>query len=230
MIHKGAQRQRHKVSHSTTKLFHSQTISNHTLYSREDPRPLLNTSSAIMIVVYFAKGQCLILTISDFITRWWLEKPPFCHSYTSFGVWPRDHYMPLTRVYYRSMSSFAMNSLAKGPTCNAKDFPAKGPSCTMWFRQITKYVTKNDAHPHPTEQDTQPIAVLISKQVIPYQTCGDTCCPRVSTPEIESLADSSTTYHDSISHLHHSNHCSNHSINPHMVTTHLDGWKTTTPS
>jgi hypothetical protein len=26
-----------------------------------------------------------------------LEKPPFCHSYTSFGVWPRDHYMSLQR-------------------------------------------------------------------------------------------------------------------------------------
>jgi hypothetical protein len=24
-----------------------------------------------------------------------LEKPPFCHSYTTFGVWSRDDYMPL---------------------------------------------------------------------------------------------------------------------------------------
>jgi hypothetical protein len=24
-----------------------------------------------------------------------LEKPPFCHSYTSFDVWRRDHYMSL---------------------------------------------------------------------------------------------------------------------------------------
>jgi hypothetical protein len=70
-----------------------------------------------------------------------LEKPPFCHSYTSFGVWPRDHYMPLTKAYYRSISCFATDSPAKGPACSAKDFPAKGPFCTMWFRQITKYVT-----------------------------------------------------------------------------------------
>jgi hypothetical protein len=27
-----------------------------------------------------------------------LGKPPFCHSYTSFGVWPRDHYEPLRRI------------------------------------------------------------------------------------------------------------------------------------
>jgi hypothetical protein len=33
------------------------------------------------------------------------------------------------------------------------------------------------SHPHSTEHDTQPIAYLISKQAIPYQTRGDTCCP-----------------------------------------------------
>jgi hypothetical protein len=26
-----------------------------------------------------------------------IEKPPYCHSYTSFGVCPRDHYMSLQR-------------------------------------------------------------------------------------------------------------------------------------
>jgi hypothetical protein len=26
-----------------------------------------------------------------------LEKPPFCHFYTSFGAWPRDPYMLLQR-------------------------------------------------------------------------------------------------------------------------------------
>jgi hypothetical protein len=26
-----------------------------------------------------------------------LEKPPFCHSYTTFGVWPKDDYMSLQR-------------------------------------------------------------------------------------------------------------------------------------
>jgi hypothetical protein len=46
------------------------------------------------------------------------------------------------------------------------------------------YDTKNDAHPHATKQDTQPIAFLISKQVVLYRTRGDTCCPRVSTPKI----------------------------------------------
>jgi hypothetical protein len=61
----------------------------------------------------------------------------------------------VTKVYYRSMSHFAMDSLVKGPICSAKDSSAKGPSYTMWLRQNIKYVTnydtKNDAHPHSTE-------------------------------------------------------------------------------
>jgi hypothetical protein len=36
-----------------------------------------------------------------------LEKPPFYHSYTSFGVWPRDHYMPLQRFTMGRMPSLA---------------------------------------------------------------------------------------------------------------------------
>jgi hypothetical protein len=124
------------------------------------------------------------------------------------------------------MSCFATDSLAKGPACSAKDFLARGPSCTMWFRQITKYDTKNDAHPHSTEQDTQPIPFLISKQVIPYRTRGGTSYHTMSTPKIRSLVDWSTTCHDGINHLHQSNRCSNHGINPHTVTSHLDGWKT----
>jgi hypothetical protein len=30
-----------------------------------------------------------------------LEKPPFCHSCTSFSVWPKDHYMSLQRSTIR---------------------------------------------------------------------------------------------------------------------------------
>jgi hypothetical protein len=42
-------------------------------------------------------------------------------------------------------------------------------------------------------QDKLTRAFLISQQVIPYRTRGDTCCPGVSTPKIRSLADSSRT-------------------------------------
>jgi hypothetical protein len=79
-------------------------------------------------------------------------------------------------------------------------FPAQsGPSCTVWFRQFTKNVTKTDhkegSHPHSTEHDTQPTTNLISKQVVPYQTRGATYCPGVSTPKIQSLPNSSMTSH-----------------------------------
>jgi hypothetical protein len=65
--------------------------------------------------------------------------------------------------------------------CSAKVSRTNIPSCTMWFRQITKYVikydTKYDANSYSTEQGTQPIAFLISKQVTPYQTHGGICYP-----------------------------------------------------
>jgi hypothetical protein len=83
---------------------------------------------------------------------------------------------------------------------------------------------------HSIEQDIPPIVLIINKQAISYRTCGGTCCPESSTPNIRSLADLSTTCHNGINHLHHSDHCSNHSIDPHTITSHLGGWKTTTLS
>jgi hypothetical protein len=48
---------------------------------------------------------------------------------------------------------------------------------------------------HSSEQGTLPTTSLISKQVVPYRTHGGTCCPEVSTPMTQSLADSSMTTH-----------------------------------
>jgi hypothetical protein len=105
----------------------------------------------------------------------------------------------VTKVYYMSMSCFATVSRHMAPLAVLRFPPQSGPFCTMWFRQFTQNVTKTGhkdrSHPHSTEQDTQPIAYLISKQVIPYRTRGGTCCPVVSTPKIQSLADSSMTNH-----------------------------------
>jgi hypothetical protein len=105
----------------------------------------------------------------------------------------------ITKVYYRSMSCLATVSRQTAPLAMLR-FPAhNGPFCTMWFRQFTQNVTHTDhmdrSHPHSTEHDTQPIAYLISKQVVPYRTCVGTYCPRVSTPMTWSLADSSMTNH-----------------------------------
>jgi hypothetical protein len=46
---------------------------------------------------------------------------------------------------------------------------------------------------HSSKQGTLPTTPLISKQAVPYQTCGGTCCPGVSTPKTQSLEDSSMT-------------------------------------
>jgi hypothetical protein len=84
-----------------------------------------------------------------------------------------------------------------GTACSAEVSRTKWPLCTMWFGQFTKNVTKmghkDRRHPHLTKHNTQPIAYLISKQVVPYRTRGGTCCPGGSTPEIQSLTDSSMT-------------------------------------
>jgi hypothetical protein len=132
--------------------------------------------------------------------------------------------------YYRSMSCFIMVSWTNSPRFSAMISRTNIPSSTMWKRRFTKYVIKYDAIPHSTEQDTLPIIFLLSRQAIPYWTRGATCSLGVSTPKIKFLDDSSTTCHDGINHLHHSNHCSNHSIDPHTGNSHIDGWKTTTHS
>jgi hypothetical protein len=59
-IHKGAQRvtkgtKDHTVPQSCTKPYPTIPFSKHTLYSREDPGPLVTASLTIMIVVHFAK-------------------------------------------------------------------------------------------------------------------------------------------------------------------------------
>jgi hypothetical protein len=96
---------------------------------------------------------------------------------------------------------------------------SSGPSCTL---RPCRYHQTSTAH--PTRQLTR--ASLIGQQAIPYRICCGTCCPGVSTPKIQSLADSSTTCHDGINHLHHSNH----NIDPHTVNPHLDRWETITLS
>jgi hypothetical protein len=62
-MHKGSQRTKgrkdYMVSQSYIKPYPSHPLPNHTLYSREDPRPLVTASSAIMIVVHFAKDSAL---------------------------------------------------------------------------------------------------------------------------------------------------------------------------
>jgi hypothetical protein len=75
------------------------------------------------------------------------------------------------------------------PACNAK-VSSYLESLSRLVDQITFCVFS-----HTTEQASQPTVAIISKQVIPYRTHGGTCCLEVSTPKIQSLADSSMSNH-----------------------------------
>jgi hypothetical protein len=111
--------------------------------------------------------------------------------------------------------------------------PASSAMVSSWLEplvhlmdQITSY-----AFLHITEQDPQPVAALISKEAIPYRTCGGTCCPRMSTPKTQSLADSSMTNHISWRNPTVSiipTHAETTTAIHNMVTSHHDVWKTNT--
>jgi hypothetical protein len=100
------------------------------------------------------------------------------HDYVIFLLWFPNKWSPLVVLSFPALNR---------------------PSCTMWFRQFTKNVTRTNhkvwCHPHSTEHDTWPTTYLISKQVVPCWTRGGTCCPEVCTPMIQSLVDSSMTNH-----------------------------------
>jgi hypothetical protein len=67
----------------------------------------VTVSTAVMTVVHFAKVSTMYprVVILSLVKR--LEKPPFCHSNTSFGVWLRDHYMSLQRFTMGRMPGLA---------------------------------------------------------------------------------------------------------------------------
>jgi hypothetical protein len=93
--HKG-----HKGSHGTSKLYRTISIHpilNHTVYSRDNLRPLVIVSSAIMIVVHSTEVSTLYprVVISSLAEQ--LENLLFAILYTFFSVWPRNHYILLQR-------------------------------------------------------------------------------------------------------------------------------------
>jgi hypothetical protein len=144
-----------------------------------------------MTVIHFAKVSAMYprVMIPSLAKR--LEKPPFCHSYTSFGVWPRDQYMPLQRFTVGCMPGLAKVVCSTIPLLR---FPrvvhsATAPLALCEPMQVTTPIS------HSSKQGTLPTASLISEQNIPYWTRGYTCCPRVSTPKTQSLADLSMTNH-----------------------------------
>jgi hypothetical protein len=159
---------------------------------------------------------------SDFITRRWLEKLffailtlPLMHG-PEITTW---HWQRSTIGVCHALLWFFKQVIS---ACSAKVFHTNVPSCTMWFRQITKYGDNSNS----IEQDTLPIVFIISRQVILYRTRGGTCCTMVSTPKIRSLPDSSTTRHDDINHLDRWRTTT--LSQRHKPTQYHKGWKTCT--
>jgi hypothetical protein len=94
-----------------------------------------------------------------------LEKPPFYHSYTSFGVWPRDHYMSLQRFTMGRMPDLA--KVVRG-TISILRFNGVVHSTTSPLAACeTRWVTTPISH--SSEQGTLPTTSLISKQAVPYR-------------------------------------------------------------
>jgi hypothetical protein len=102
-------------SHNITKLHQKSSRSNTMphpipfplIKTKEDLIPLVTLSMAIMTVVHFAKISTLYPRVVISSLAKWLEKPSFCHSYTSSGVWHRDQYMPLQRITMCHMPGLA---------------------------------------------------------------------------------------------------------------------------
>jgi hypothetical protein len=61
-----------------------------------------------MIVVHFTKVSALYPRVVISSLRGQRENLLFAILYTSSGVWPRDHYMPLQRLTLDRMSCFAI--------------------------------------------------------------------------------------------------------------------------
>jgi hypothetical protein len=88
----------------------------------------------VMTVVHFAKVSTLYpqVVISSLSKR--LEKPPFYHSYTSFGVWTRDHYMLLQRFNMGRMPGLA--KVVRG-TIGMLRFPRVVRSSTALLHRVS---------------------------------------------------------------------------------------------
>jgi hypothetical protein len=56
-----------------------------------------------------------------------LYRPSFFHSYTSFGVWPRDHYILLQRSTTGVCYALLRIPTQSGPACSAEVSHIKWP-------------------------------------------------------------------------------------------------------
>jgi hypothetical protein len=122
---------RHKGSNGTSKVYW--TISNHLI---PKPYPLCERGSQTACncklgyhdSCTLCKGSAMYPWVLISSLRGRLEKPPFYHSYTSFGVCLRDHYLLLQRSttgVYHALLWFPEQTV---PACSAKDSHTNLPS------------------------------------------------------------------------------------------------------
>jgi hypothetical protein len=131
----------------------------------------------------------------------------------------------VTKVYYRlyvklCYDSTQYHSIAK-VSRGSRGITAPLAPCEP--RRVTTSIS------HSPEQDTLSTASLISRQVVPYQTHGGTCCSGVSTPKTRSLADSSITVHTTWRNPSASTISAHAQTTASILTTvksHLNGWET----
>jgi hypothetical protein len=100
-----------------------------------------------MIVTHFAKVSALYPQVVISMLSERLENLPFAILYTSFSVWPRDHYMPLQR-FTIGVCHALLQFPHKGPACIAKISQQRPPLATCGSQ------AKYRANPHSLEQDT----------------------------------------------------------------------------
>jgi hypothetical protein len=113
--------------------------------------------------------------------------------------------------------------------------PSSSAKVSSWLEPLLHFVDQitSCVFLHTAEQDSQPIASLISKQAVLYRTHGGIYCPVVSTPKTWSLANSSMTNHTTWRNPTISTIPAHAQTTASILTTansHHDGWKTVTPT
>jgi hypothetical protein len=143
-----------------------------------------------MIVVYSTEVSTLYLCIVIPSLIEWLENLLFV-------------ILTLPLVYGPKITTWRYKGLPQELVMLCYGFPVtQVPACSAkvssWLKPLLHIVDQITfcVFPHTAEQDSQPTASPISKQVVPYRTHGGTCYPGVSTPKIRSLADSSMTIYN----------------------------------
>ena len=137
-----------------------------------------------MVVVHFAKVSTLYSRVVILSLAKWLEKPPFCHSYTSFGVRPRDHYMPLQR--------FTMGCTPNSHSSEQGTLP----TASLISKQVIPYRTRGGTYcPRVSTTMTRSLADLSMTNHITWRIPTVSTIPSLAQTTSSNLT-TATSHHD----------------------------------